>query len=624
MNSAIRASIVALSTSDRRNETMSGRIHRRTLAIATMAALAVGCAGNTVSPDVAGNKEGGAGQNRLSLTIVTGEGSAEEAGSFAKAVASVSNGAIEVKVDNHTIVGDIDPGYETNVIKYVAEGKAQLGFVASRAFDTVGVKSFVGLQAPFLIDSYQLEDRVLSSDGAKALLDGTRSAGVVGLSYLQGPMRRPLGLTRDLVEPSDYVGAKIGIRASALTEMTMKALGATPVAFKPGDTSGLDGMEAHLGLIDGSKYDQGAKSLTGNVMFWSRPGVIFANAKSFDGLTPEQQGILRSAGEQAYRESVASIPANGVAATDKLCRRGLKFLAASQAAGAALRAAVQPVYDEIEKDPDTKATIAAIEALKTSSTAAPDAADCTMAAVPSPSVAPTAVSPIDGTWEVCYNRDEFLAAGPVAGEDQPGNIGCGTKTFRMGRFWELTKDAPFDPGHPNGTFTVDGTTVTLFSGPDAETWQFSWSLFQDTLTFKKSGTGGPTGFIVKPWHKVADARSPIEGTYATSFTRDELAASPLLYDPTEANDGNWGDFSLAFDGDGRVVFTQRNDRTATTTSGTYSVTGDTVELAFSEGANVGETFHFRWSLYRDSLTFQRDGDKEGPTPYLVKAWTRVP
>ena len=46
---------------------------------------------------------------------------------------------------------------------------------------------------------------------------------------------------------------------------------------------------------------------------------------------------------------------------------------ASEGTLAELRAAVQPVYDEIEKDPGTKATIDAIEALRAASTAKPDA-----------------------------------------------------------------------------------------------------------------------------------------------------------------------------------------------------------------------------------------------------------
>ena len=202
--------------------------------------LAVAC-GTTTAPSDGLTR---AGQNKLVLTIVTGQDNPEEAAWFAKAVAEESAGAIEVKIDNTSV--PTSPTYEQDIIKYVAAGKAQLGFSAARAFDSLGVTSFVGLHAPFLVDSYELEEQILASDWAKELLGGTRSAGVVGLGYIQGPMRQPFGFTRDLVELSDYNGARIGIRPSALTEKTMKALGATPVPFTPGDIEGLDGMEAHL------------------------------------------------------------------------------------------------------------------------------------------------------------------------------------------------------------------------------------------------------------------------------------------------------------------------------------------------------------------------------------------
>jgi TRAP-type C4-dicarboxylate transport system substrate-binding protein len=396
------------------------------------------------------------------------------------------------------------------VIQYVAAGKAQLGFSASRAFDTLGVKSFVGLQAPFLIDSQELENRVLSSDSAKALLDGTRSAGVVGISYLQGGVRMPLGLTRDLVEPSDFVGARIGFAGSALTEMTLKALGASPALFMPGDSTGLDGMEASLLAIENNKYDNGAKSLTANVMFWHRPGVIFANARVFDELSAEQRQILRSAGEQAYRESVMTIVARSATAADILCGRGLKLVTASQATISNLRRAVQPVYDEIEKDPGTKATIEAIEALRTSTGATLDVLNCSAAsAIPTaePVTPPAVVSPIDGTWAVCYNHDEFIAAGPGIGEDRPENIGCFNTTLRRGQFWTTLPGDALDLQHPNGTFIVTDTTITLVAPEEGpETWHYKWSLFKDTMTWKKDGVGGPTGLAVKPFHKVADAK----------------------------------------------------------------------------------------------------------------------
>ena len=116
------------------------------------------------------------------------------------------------------------------------------------------------------------------------------------------------------------------------------------------------------------------------------------------------------------------------------------------------------------------------------------------------------MSPIDGTWAVCFNHDEFVAASPGIGEDRPDNIGCFNTTLRKGQFWTTLPDAVLDLQHPNGTFTVDETTVTLVSPEFGETWQYKWSLFKDTMTWKKDCDVCPTGLAVKPFHKVADAK----------------------------------------------------------------------------------------------------------------------
>lgn len=115
--------------------------------------------------------------------------------------------------------------------------------------------------------------------------------------------------------------------------------------------------------------------------------------------------------------------------------------------------------------------------------------------------------------------------------------------------------------------------------------------------------------------------SALDGVYKTSFTREELAASTT--DPEEVNRQNWGEFTLTFS-EGRVTFTQKNDLTSSSTSGVFTVEGDAVTFAFATGVNAGETFGFRWSLSGGTLTFTRDDSVGiGPTPYLVKPWTRA-
>ncbi len=55
-------------------------------------------------------------------------------------------------------------------------------------------------------------------------------------------------------------------------------------------------------------------------------------------------------------------------------------------------------------------------------------------------------------------------------------------------------------------------------------------------------------------------------------------------------------------------------------NGTFTVAGDVVVMDLSNG----EQFTMRWSLYQDTLTFERDEALGiAPTPFLVKPWQRT-
>ncbi|MDP9270974.1 MAG: hypothetical protein M3P14_08410, partial [Chloroflexota bacterium] len=103
-------------------------------------------------------------------------------------------------------------------------------------------------------------------------------------------------------------------------------------------------------------------------------------------------------------------------------------------------------------------------------------------------------------------------------------------------------------------------------------------------------------------------------------TKAELIASPFVTDNAEINDGNWGDFTLTFE-KGRFSNTQSNPVESSSGSGTFKVNGDAVTVA----QDNGETFAYRWSIFKDSLTFKRDPSLPfgGLTPGLVNPWTRV-
>jgi TRAP-type C4-dicarboxylate transport system substrate-binding protein len=481
-------------------------MHRRpssTRAVAVVGLFAVALAASACFGSGVDKAGGTRTKQPVVLTLANHEDGPDDVQFWIDEVQRRSAGSLRIEVKNHWRDREID--YDKATIADVQAGKVQLAKVAARAYDTVGVTSFQALVAPFLIDNQALERRVLESSSAGQMLAGTSKLGLVGLAVLPTDLRKPLGLSGPLVRVSDYRGARIGVREGEVAKATLTALGATPVEYVPGEPlTGLDGVELGLGAIRGNEFDQQAKALTSNVTFWPKPVTVVMNRKMFDSLTPGQRDALLQTGASVIARQLAYRQGEEARDREVLCQRLLRFVRASKQDLTALRRAVQPVYDALERNAQTRSLLRQIQAMKqaTRATSTPHAPTC--------------------------SQSDSAAADQQA--------------------------------------------------------------------------------------------SSLDGVYRTSFTREELAKSPLLYDAGEINEENWGEFTLTFD-HGRVTLTQRNDVASSSTSGTYTINGKAIILRFTEGGNAGETFAAHWSLYRDVLTFKRLG--ELPTGYLVKPWRRV-
>jgi TRAP-type C4-dicarboxylate transport system substrate-binding protein len=463
-------------------------------AVAVTAVLLVaGCAATTA------NKAGGSDANAVVLTLADSENTPDTVQAFADAVNSLSSGSLRIRVKLNWRQGDAH--YESHLIRDVESGKsADLGAAGVRAFDVVGVNSFRALVAPLLIDSYPLETQVLRSDIPNSMLKGLEPAGMTGLVVLPGPLRKPLGLTRPLVSAGDYRGARIGNREGRVNEDTMRALGAIDTIYLPRHISGLDGMEMHLDGIPGNNYDRNATELTGNVNLWPRAQALFINSRRWTALDAQQQGWLRQAAAQSLSSALGTLDPKGRTASeaDVLCQRGLKIVSATDGELAGIRHAVQPVYDELERDPQTAAWLVEIAKMRQTSRApADDPGSCDGSSLARKT---TTITPLDGTWVVSFSRAEFLAAGADPSEDLPENYGQFTMTFHKGNFQSIASNPN---GTASGIYLVQGPklTLTVTGGCCAgDTFTATWSVYRDTLTFKG---GVPTGFRVKPWRRIS-------------------------------------------------------------------------------------------------------------------------
>jgi len=365
---------------------------------------------------------------------------------------------------NWRVTGDRrELDYERGIVDDVRRGKVAMGILGVRVWDTLGVRSFEALLAPFLVDSLALEGRALRSPLAPSALAAVEREGVVGIALLPGRLRRPFGITRLLVTPGDYRGAKVAIRLGIVAEETFRALGARPAPEVPVDFTGFDGAEVDPLTITENGWDQGVRGLTANVAFWPKAQTVVMNRKAYAALTPEQRRILAEAGREAVAPELAQIAREQRLGISILCGdHGFRFVNATPAEAVALRKAVQPVYARIERDPLTR------------------------------------------RWTYTYAELLHCCGKPIA----DAQAGPSLSEFRGGRIYALDAATGRLIGL-RGTYTVAGDVVTFvfshhYPGLVAgRAYVMRFTLFRDRLTWSHvPGRAGVDALTIAPWTRV--------------------------------------------------------------------------------------------------------------------------
>jgi TRAP-type C4-dicarboxylate transport system substrate-binding protein len=450
-------------------------------ALPALALAAAGCGGLT--------KAGGTSRHTVVLTIANHETDDRDLKEYISAVSRLSDGSITFEVEGGWRAQDIH--YDRGTVADVRAGKVDLAKVAVRSFDELGIDDFQAVTAPLLVDGLALERKVLASRLPNKMLPAVDRLGIEGLAMLPGGLRRPFGLTRRLLEPSDYRSAVIGISPSLLSARTFRALGGTPRGYLPRELPPFvyDGAELDLVTIERDGYDTEGSSITANVAFWPNAFVVVANRSMLTKLTAAQRDILRRAGREALGAAIARLRNKDHVEARTLCRRGrVTFVTATPPQLAALRAAVRPVDAQLELNPQTRSFIREIEAMKRGlprDRVVPCSEPPPRQKRPFPH-ATTVVTPLDGIWEMTASR-------AVAGDVDAGHY---RMVLRRGRALAIR------PWRNSGTFSVRGDTV-FFRFVDGD-GVYRWNVFRDTLTLRyipgrKRGAPNPT---FAPWHRV--------------------------------------------------------------------------------------------------------------------------
>lgn len=326
-------------------------------------ALLAGC-----TPPAATDKAGGSAEPSV-LTMANGYSSlGYEPGvqEFVDAVEEVSGGALVVQVQHEW--GDLSHDFEPGIVEAVAEGDVDLGWVATRVFDTMRLTGFQALTAPMLVDSYPLQRAVLESDIPDRMLASLEDVGVEGLGLLAGGLRKPISVDRPLLSLADWRGIRFQTFPSELQTAAIAALGAEPtdVVFEGLDAGiadgAIDGFEKNLLIVKVNDQQLSAPYVTVNVSLWPETAALIADPDLLGRLSDEQQRWVREAASAAVDASADLYDDQAV--LDELCTTGAIAAEATPAQLEELRAAFEPVNAELRRDPVTARYLDEITALK--------------------------------------------------------------------------------------------------------------------------------------------------------------------------------------------------------------------------------------------------------------------
>jgi TRAP-type C4-dicarboxylate transport system substrate-binding protein len=287
---------------------------------------------------------------------------------FARQVDRLSNGRLRVEpVWEARDAGGDD--WDQQAARKVISGDLAMGAIPARSWDTERVTSLRALHAPFLVTSEVLVEQIVTGPVGEQMLAGLDRAGVVGLALLPENLRHPFAYGKPIRGPGDYAGAAVRSPRSDLSYRMFTALGARPDDY-PGDSFGTAVETGEVAAAESAfawaDTLHAPTIATGNVTFYPKVNTLVVNANTWKALTGEQQTILRDAARGTRDWAIQNVTPDTEAAKE-FCGRAGTVVLASPTDLAALEHAVQPVYTELQQDPQTTSHIDQIRTLKAAS-----------------------------------------------------------------------------------------------------------------------------------------------------------------------------------------------------------------------------------------------------------------
>ncbi|MFD2639055.1 TRAP transporter substrate-binding protein [Piscibacillus salipiscarius] len=217
------------------------------------------------------------------------------------------------------------------------------------------VPEFSVFDIPFLFPSEEVADKVLAGDVAQGLLKKLEEKDLVGLAYWENGFRDLTNSVRPVKTIEDFEGLKIRTMENDLHLEAFKALGAnpTPMAFTELFTAlqqgTVDGQENPYATIYLEKFYE-VQDYVSNTHHVYSPFVFLMSKQFYDGLSKEQQEIVRSAAKEAGKHQIKLNREANAKYLKNLQEEGMEYSEISDEERQKMVDAVQPVIEEFKSD----------------------------------------------------------------------------------------------------------------------------------------------------------------------------------------------------------------------------------------------------------------------------------
>jgi len=220
---------------------------------------------------------------------------------MAELAAKKSNGQIKINVFPQSQLGG-----EVKMIQAARTGGLDM-FITAQAPLVNTVKAYSLFDMPYLFDSVDQANKVLSGPVGKEFLDMLPKVNLVGLGFLS-VMERNVFSSKPIKAGTDMAGMKVRVMQSPGYVKAYESFGAQPTPMAYGDVY----MALQQGVVDGAdtspdqfvmdKFIEVSKYYNLTKVHYL-PALLIMSKPKWDKLTPQQQQIIKSSADEALAES---------------------------------------------------------------------------------------------------------------------------------------------------------------------------------------------------------------------------------------------------------------------------------------------------------------------------------